>query len=90
MATFVENARYIQILYANSIFLRVPEIEAVLVIIYDQRTKISSLKRKIRALADLPPSQPVRIEYMSGVELVAKTLGDAGLVAGDSVRARWE
>ena len=90
VATFVENARYIQILYANSIFLRVPEIEAVLVVIYDQRTKISSLKRKIRALADLPPSQPVRIEYMSGVELVAKTLGDAGLVAGDSVRARWE
>ncbi len=89
MATFVENARNIQILYASSIFLRVPEIEAVLAVLFDRRTKISSLKRKVRALADLPPSQPVRIEYMSGVELVANTMQDAGLAAGDSVCVRW-
>ncbi len=90
MADFVDNARTIQIMYANSIFVLLPELETVLAVSYDRRTKISSLKKKARQIVDLPSSKPLRMEYMSGTELVANTVKDAGLVAGDTVRVRWQ
>ena len=89
VATFVANARTVQIMHTNFIFLILPGLEAPLAVRYDKRMKISSLKRKARQFLDLPPSQPVRIEYLSGVELVANTVKDAGLAAGDSVCVRW-
>ena len=67
-----------------------PELETVLAVSYDRSTKISSLKRKARQIVDLPSSKPLRMEYMSGTELVANTVKDAGLVAGDTVRVRWQ
>jgi hypothetical protein len=88
MKKFLEEVVTIRGLCETSIFLMLP-CNAALVVCHSDSTSITTLRRKVRKFCGLSPSHEIAIEYMSGLDLKGKTLAEAGLRAGDSVRVLY-
>ena len=89
MKKLLEEAERIRALCDTSIFVMIPAIDGALVVFYTPHLKVTALRRKVRTFCGISPGHSITIEYLSGGEVRGKTVAEAGLRAGDSLRWRW-
>ena len=82
----LEGAHRVRSLCATSVFLVVPSLNASVLVCHADSLPVTSLEDKVRDACGLKPSHPLTLEHMYGGKVEGKTLLEAGLKIGDSVR----
>jgi hypothetical protein len=86
MKMLLEEAHHVRGLCDTSVFLVVPSLDVAVLVCHADALPVTSLEDKVRQACGLASAHPLILEHMYGGKVEGKTLFEAGLKIGDSVR----